>query len=61
MTALALDALRQVALPPLALALRMRHLEERRSDPAAVDVADGELTIARRIRTRQARQGWWNG
>ena len=60
MTPAALDALLQIALPPLTLALRERHLAARRTDPAAAVVAGEELATVERIRARLARQGWWN-
>ena len=60
MTPAALDALLQVALPPLVLALRIRYLELRRRDPAAAVVAGEELATVERIRARLARDGWWN-
>jgi hypothetical protein len=51
--------LRHVALPPLALALRVRYLGARLQDSAAVVVAEEELAAAERIHARLARQGWW--
>ena len=55
-----LEALLRVALPPLRLALRERYLVVRRRDPAAAIVAAEEVATVERIRTRLARQGWWN-
>ncbi len=54
MTASALETLLRVALPPLRLALRERHLVVRRRDAAAAIVAAEELAA------RLVRQGWWN-
>ena len=55
-----LEALLRIALPPLRLALRERYLVVRRRDPAAAIVAAEEVATVERIRTRLARQGWWN-
>ena len=55
-----LETLLRVALPPLRLALRERYLVVRRRDPAAAIVAAEEVATVERIRTRLARQGWWN-
>jgi hypothetical protein len=52
--------LRFVALPPLALALRERHLVGRHHDPAARGVVVDGLAAVARIRARLARHGWWN-
>jgi hypothetical protein len=60
MTASALETLLRVALPPLRLALRERHLVVRRRDAAAAIVAAEELAAIERIRARLVRQGWWN-
>jgi hypothetical protein len=60
MTAVDLESMLRIALPPLRLALRERYLVVRRYDPAAAVVAAEELAIVERIRARLARQGWWN-
>jgi len=49
-----------VALPPLRRGVRVKRLKARRTDPQAASFAEAELRLARVIRNRFARDGWWN-